>query len=76
MCQLDLADCDFPSHRSGESARARQIASPPGPLWRRAALELRRSRGPLHRPPSGEKQAGAEPAQAKAGSVPVTPRLP
>ncbi|KAJ1174192.1 hypothetical protein NDU88_006014 [Pleurodeles waltl] len=34
------------------------------------------SGGPLHRPPSGEKQAGAETAQPKAGSVLVALRLP
>ncbi|KAJ1114615.1 hypothetical protein NDU88_002852 [Pleurodeles waltl] len=66
MCRQDLANAAPPDRKCGEPTSARQILSP-GAFWRRAALELRRSRGSLLRPPYGEKQAGAEPAQVKAG---------
>ncbi|KAJ1141553.1 hypothetical protein NDU88_007881 [Pleurodeles waltl] len=75
MCRLDLANGAPPDSKCGEPTSARQILSPEA-FGRRADLELRRSRRAIAQALlRGEARRG-EPAQAKAGSVPVALSLP
>ncbi|KAJ1205333.1 hypothetical protein NDU88_000768 [Pleurodeles waltl] len=75
MCRTDLADFDLTSRRSGEPARARQIASP-GALWRREALEMRHSPRAIAQAPFRGEAGRGRASTGKSWLSPGHPKAP
>ncbi|KAJ1156794.1 hypothetical protein NDU88_009511 [Pleurodeles waltl] len=73
MCRCEFQEVLRPREPRGGSSNG---FSTQGALWwNRAVLDLRRSGGLWHRPPSVVKQAEAEPAQVKADLALICLRL-
>ncbi|KAJ1104087.1 hypothetical protein NDU88_001502 [Pleurodeles waltl] len=75
MGQPECVVGDFPSRRSGESARGRQTASP-GALWRRAALELRCSRRAIAQAPLRGEAGRGRASTSRSCLSPSLPKVP
>ncbi|KAJ1092897.1 hypothetical protein NDU88_006007 [Pleurodeles waltl] len=75
MCWPECIVGDFPSRRSGESARGRQTASP-GALWRQAALELRRSRRAIAQAPIWGEAGRGRASTSGSWLSPSRPKVP
>ncbi|KAJ1115164.1 hypothetical protein NDU88_003390 [Pleurodeles waltl] len=75
MCRLERVLWDFSSRRSGESAPGGQTASP-GALWRRAALELRRSWRALAQAPLWGEAGRGTASTSRSCPSPSRPKVP